>query len=330
MANEIRYRDPSGTTGLNLYAFRFTPTGTVWNGSSHVAFNASSWATYAITLSAFSGGGFYAADMPAAGAGKYEITVFRRAGGAPAATDQSLGAGEIEWDGSAEVPLSSRLAPTVSGRTLDVTATGAAGVDWANVENPGTSVGLSNTTISSVAASTTIRAGTAQGGSTTTITLDSGAGSTDNLYRYCTIVFTGGTGAGQSAVINAYVGSTKIATFTAPVATAPDNTTTFTILPLGAVVMGAIGGSTRTITQDYNGTDSLTVTSSVTGDPILGATVTAYLAAAYASDPGNATSYGTATTDASGHWSLTLAPAVYTLVFSSSQDVSQAVTITVN
>lgn len=37
--------------------------------------------------------------------------------------------------------------PTVSGRSLDVTATGAAGVDWGNVENPTTAVNLSATNI---------------------------------------------------------------------------------------------------------------------------------------------------------------------------------------
>lgn len=39
------------------------------------------------------------------------------------------------------------LQPTTAGRTLDVTATGAAGVDWGNVENPTTVVGLSGTTV---------------------------------------------------------------------------------------------------------------------------------------------------------------------------------------
>jgi hypothetical protein len=39
------------------------------------------------------------------------------------------------------------LQPTVAGRTLDVTATGAAGIDWANVENPTTTLALTNTTI---------------------------------------------------------------------------------------------------------------------------------------------------------------------------------------
>jgi hypothetical protein len=39
------------------------------------------------------------------------------------------------------------LAPTTAGRTLDVTATGAAGIDWGNVENPTTAVNLSATNI---------------------------------------------------------------------------------------------------------------------------------------------------------------------------------------
>lgn len=39
------------------------------------------------------------------------------------------------------------LKPTVDNRTLDVTATGTAGVDWANVENPTTAVNLSATNI---------------------------------------------------------------------------------------------------------------------------------------------------------------------------------------
>lgn len=48
-----------------------------------------------------------------------------------------------DWMFGTAVPLS----PTTAGRTLDVTATGAAGIDWANVENPTTTVGLSGTTV---------------------------------------------------------------------------------------------------------------------------------------------------------------------------------------
>lgn len=46
-----------------------------------------------------------------------------------------------------DATVSSRLAPTTAGRTLDVTATGAAGVDWANVEGQSTAVNLSATNI---------------------------------------------------------------------------------------------------------------------------------------------------------------------------------------
>ena len=41
-----------------------------------------------------------------------------------------------------DAAVSSRLAPTTAGRTLDVTATGEAGIDWANIGSPTTSVNL--------------------------------------------------------------------------------------------------------------------------------------------------------------------------------------------
>lgn len=48
-----------------------------------------------------------------------------------------------------DVDVSTRLAPTVAARTLDVSATGGAGMDWANVESQATVVNLSNTAIAS-------------------------------------------------------------------------------------------------------------------------------------------------------------------------------------
>ncbi|MCE5292907.1 MAG: hypothetical protein LLG14_27240 [Nocardiaceae bacterium] len=50
--------------------------------------------------------------------------------------------------GSFSVENRSAVMPTTAGRTLDVSATGEAGVDWANVGGPTTSVNLSGTTIS--------------------------------------------------------------------------------------------------------------------------------------------------------------------------------------
>lgn len=51
-----------------------------------------------------------------------------------------------------DVAVSTRLAPTTSGRTLDVTATGEAGIDWANIGSPTTTVNLSGTTVGTVTA----------------------------------------------------------------------------------------------------------------------------------------------------------------------------------
>ncbi|MEX2316332.1 MAG: hypothetical protein WD669_04210 [Pirellulales bacterium] len=46
-----------------------------------------------------------------------------------------------------DVAISSRLAPTDEGRTLDVTTNGAAGIDWGNIENQSSSANLSDTTV---------------------------------------------------------------------------------------------------------------------------------------------------------------------------------------
>lgn len=57
--------------------------------------------------------------------------------------------------GSFSIAARSALRPTTASRTLDVTATGAAGIDWANVEGQGTSVNLSSTTTNLVNTTTT-------------------------------------------------------------------------------------------------------------------------------------------------------------------------------
>ena len=59
----------------------------------------------------------------------------------------------------------SALRPTTAGRTLDVSAGGEAGLDWANIGSPTTSVALSGTTVSSsqVAASVTGAVGSVTG-----------------------------------------------------------------------------------------------------------------------------------------------------------------------
>lgn len=58
-------------------------------------------------------------------------------------------------------PTTGLLAPTVDGRTLDVSSTGEAGIDWANVGSPTTTLALTGTTISTsqVVASVTTKTG---------------------------------------------------------------------------------------------------------------------------------------------------------------------------
>ena len=87
-----------------------------------------------------------------------------------------------------------------------------------------------------------IRSGTAQAGGNSTITLDSGASATNNFYQNEIVFIRGGTGAGQSAIIASYVGSTKVATIVGTWATNPDSTSTFTILPFGSIT-ATISGS---------------------------------------------------------------------------------------
>lgn len=60
--------------------------------------------------------------------------------------------GVVKSDVSAYSSGMTPLQPTVAGRTLDVTATGAAGLDWGNIENPTTTVGLSGTTVGATTA----------------------------------------------------------------------------------------------------------------------------------------------------------------------------------
>ena len=77
--------------------------------------------------------------------------------------------------------------------------------------------------------------GTAQAGTTTTLTLAaSGTSSTDDAYVGLPVSITGGTGSGQSNFIVAYNGTTKVATMAYPFTTAPGASSGYSVGP-GAV-----------------------------------------------------------------------------------------------
>ena len=73
------------------------------------------------------------------------------------------------------------------------------------------------------------RVGTAQAGSTDTITLDSGSLSTNDIYNGSTITITAGTGSGQIRIISDYVGSSRVATVSENFTTQPDATSEFKV-----------------------------------------------------------------------------------------------------
>lgn len=113
MAGEIQC--PLSATGWTVYAVLRDSTGQAYRQDTAV-FEAYSSANltatkYCITLTEQgTASRFYAGTMPTVAAGTYSVSIYRQAGGSPAEGDTLVGAGVIEWDGTAVVPLSSRLA----------------------------------------------------------------------------------------------------------------------------------------------------------------------------------------------------------------------------
>ncbi len=103
------------------------------------------------------------------------------------------------------------------------------------------------------------RSNTAAAGSSTTITLDSGASSTNGYYAGQIIFIRSGTGAGQSALITSYNGgASRVATIAGTWGTTPDNTSVFTIQAFGSLTTAGIatGVWTDTTSGDFTTTSS--------------------------------------------------------------------------
>lgn len=75
-----------------------------------------------------------------------------------------------------------------------------------------------------------LETGTAQTGSSNTITLRSGAVASDDYYKNQAVFIVSGTGAGQTNRISSYVGSTKVASVTTTWVTQPDNTSIYMVI----------------------------------------------------------------------------------------------------
>lgn len=155
----------------------------------------------------------------------------------------------------------SPLMPTTDGRKLDVSAGGEAGVDWANVGSPTTTVGLSGTTvktatdvetdtqdIQSVVNSVTYGnsaintnilslisaiiagSGSVNDVSATTTSFNTTLSQADNYWSDHLIVFTSGALIGQTRPIGDFANTNGVVTLDEALTSAPANGVTFLVL----------------------------------------------------------------------------------------------------
>ena len=83
----------------------------------------------------------------------------------------------------------------------------------------------------SIDAAFEVHSGTAQAGGASTITLDTGASATDNIYRGDRIIIIEGTGVQEHGIVITYDGGTKVATMAEAWVIQPDSTSVFEVLP---------------------------------------------------------------------------------------------------
>lgn len=193
------------------------------------------------------------------------------------------------------------LRPTTSGRTLDVSAGGEAGIDWANVGSPTTTLNLSGTSTKALEPTTAGRTldvtttgeagldfanvnmpvgqipiaqildnGTMQAGSAAgTAVLRSGfsAGADDRVIG-ATLWITGGTGAGQRRIVHDSVDTTDTVSISPNWDATPDNTSTYILYPTPPAPTNAAALAT-TLVSTGTGTGQVNLSSGavpVTGD----------------------------------------------------------------
>ncbi len=128
--------------------------------------------------------------------------------------------------------------PTTGTGANQINVDGAGAVDANTKKWAGTAVAATVTAgVPVVDSRDVIRSGTAQAGTTNTITLDASASATTDFYKGDLISIIGGTGAGEPGVIcTAYNGSTKVASCDQNFTVTPDNTSVFKIERAGVDV----------------------------------------------------------------------------------------------
>lgn len=110
-----------------------------------------------------------------------------------------------------------------------------------------------------------VHSGTAQAGAAGTITLDTGASATDEIYRGDRIIIVDGTGAQEHGIITAYNGTTKVATMAENWVITPDATSEFEVVPADVdVETWQHTGTTTGATSGYPVVDAQAISDSTT------------------------------------------------------------------
>jgi len=107
MASEIQF---DHTTGRTCYVQVRNSVGQIWNtvGAAFEAYQTANVGDYDIPAAEQgTASGLYTASVPVIPAGVYGIVAKDRAGGSPVETDLTVGAGEIEWSGTAIISSAS-------------------------------------------------------------------------------------------------------------------------------------------------------------------------------------------------------------------------------
>lgn len=92
-----------------------------------------------------------------------------------------------------------------------------------------------------------VQHGLAQGGTASTITLPAAASATDDIYVGSQVYISTSTGAGQTRLITAYNGTTKVATVSPNWVTNPTSASVYKILPVGRSIVDS--GTVTTLTN---------------------------------------------------------------------------------
>lgn len=83
--------------------------------------------------------------------------------------------------------------------------------------------------------------GTAQAGASSSVTLASTASATNDTYNRSLVTIVSGTGVGQTRIISAYNGTTKVATVETAWTTTPDTTSVYVVAPAYSPAVSSIG-----------------------------------------------------------------------------------------